>query len=47
MAGIYYALADMWNPGLRYRTTNYSTAEANRLYNEMQQLYDFLSELVV
>ena len=46
MDAIYSALADQWGPGLRYRTTKYSAVEANRLYNEMDELYDFLRELV-
>jgi hypothetical protein len=42
---IYSALVDKWGPSLRYQTARYRPSEANRLYNEMQQLYDFLREL--
>jgi len=47
MAGIYSALVEKWGPSLRYRTARYTTSEANRLYNEIEQLYHFLNELVV
>jgi hypothetical protein len=46
MDAIYSALVDKWGPSLRYRTGKYSTGEANRLYNEMDELYGFLRELV-
>jgi hypothetical protein len=46
MDAIYSALADKWGPSLRYRTAKYSGSEANRLYNEMGELYDFLREIV-
>jgi hypothetical protein len=43
---IYSALADKWGPDLRYRTRAYSAGEAKGLYNEIEELYDFLRELV-
>jgi hypothetical protein len=46
MYAIYSALVDKWGPSLRYWTGSYSAAEANRLYNEMNELYIFLRELV-
>ena len=46
MDAIFSALADKWGPSLRYRTAKYSTEEANRLYNEMDDLYSFFRELV-
>jgi hypothetical protein len=46
MEAIYSALVDEWGPSLRYRTRGYSAVEANRLYNEMNELYGFLRELV-
>jgi len=46
MDAIYSALVDKWGPSLRYRTGKYSANEANRLYNEMDELYSFLRELV-
>ncbi len=46
MDAIYSASADTWGPSLRYRTVKYSAGEANRLYNELSELYDFLRELV-
>jgi len=46
MDAIYSALVDKWGPSLRYRTAKYSSDEANRLYNEMDELYSFLKELV-
>ena len=46
MEAIYSAMVEKWAPSLRYRTGNYSASEANRLYNEMSELYDFLREVV-
>ena len=46
MEAIYSAMVEKWAPSLRYRTGNYSASEANRLYNEMSELYDFFRELV-
>ena len=46
MDALYSALVDRWGPSLRYRTTTYGAVEAKRLYNEIEQLYQFLSELV-
>jgi hypothetical protein len=46
MDAIYSALADKWGPSLRYWAGKYRGGEANRLYNEMNELYDFLRELV-
>jgi hypothetical protein len=46
MEAIYSALVDKWGPSLRYRTGRYSIAEANRLYNEMEELYGFFTEIV-
>jgi hypothetical protein len=46
MDAIYSALVDKWGPSLRYRTGKYSASEANRLYNELDELYSFLRELV-
>lgn len=46
MSALYSALAESWGPSLRYRTTNYAANEAARLYKEMEELYQFLNELV-
>jgi hypothetical protein len=46
MDAIYSDLADHWGPSLRYRTSNFQFQEANRLYNNMVELYRFLRELV-
>jgi len=46
MAGLYFALVDRWGPALRYRTAAYSAGEGEHLFNEMNQLYMFLNELV-
>jgi hypothetical protein len=46
MDAIYSSLVEKWGPGLRYRTAKFSAVEAKRLYNEMDELYDFLRELL-
>jgi hypothetical protein len=46
MDSIYSDLAGNWGPSLRYRTSNYSPQDANRLCNDMDELYRFLRELV-
>ena len=47
IAGIYSALVDQWGPSLRYRTAQFSASEANKLYKEIQQLYQFLKEIAL
>jgi hypothetical protein len=46
MAALYSGLADSWGPTIRYRTSTYAATQAKRLFNEMNQLYAFLIELV-
>jgi hypothetical protein len=43
---IYSAIVDQWGPSLRYRTSNYSETEANRLYNQIKELCLFFRDLV-
>jgi hypothetical protein len=45
MYDLFSALAEQWGPELRYRTKSYGTGEALQLYNELQELYQFLREL--
>ena len=47
MYAVYSALANVWGPSLRYQTQNYSENEAKQLYNQMNQLYKFLQDLVI
>ncbi len=46
MAALYSALDESWGRFLRYRTVKYAPNEAARLYKEMEELYQFLNELV-
>ena len=46
MDALYSALVDRWGPSLRYSTATYSPNDANRLYTDMEQLYQFFTELV-
>ncbi len=46
MYALYQALADQWGPALRYRTRPIGKTEAERLYRELEELYQFVSELV-
>jgi HEPN domain-containing protein len=46
MAALYFALTDSWGPTIRYRTSLYPANQAKQLFNEMNQLYAFLNELV-
>jgi hypothetical protein len=43
---LYFALAERWGPSLRYSSKKYSAREAELLYNEMEELYRFLADLV-
>jgi integrase len=45
MFDLFCALAERWGPALRYRTKSYRAGEALQLYNELQELYQFLREL--
>jgi hypothetical protein len=46
IATIYAALSELWGPELRYRTKSFGPREGGKLYNEMEELYQFLKELV-
>jgi hypothetical protein len=45
MFDLFCALAERWGPALRYRTKSCRAGEALQLYNELQELYQFLREL--
>jgi hypothetical protein len=45
MFDLFSALAEQWGPELRYRTKSYGAGKALQLYNELQELYQFLREL--
>jgi HEPN domain-containing protein len=46
MFDLYSALEDRWGPSLRYQTNPYQRKRALQLYNEFNELYEFLRELI-
>jgi hypothetical protein len=41
---LYSSLVERWGPALRYRTMEYPSPAAERLYNEIGELYQYLRE---
>ena len=44
---LFSEFADKWGPGLRYRTTAISMTEASRLYQQTEQVYNWINENLV
>ena len=44
---IYIERADRWSPGLRYQTKALMQADAKRLYDSMELLYDWIVEQTI
>jgi hypothetical protein len=43
---LYCSLEEQWGPSLRYRTARFPQREAERLYNEIGEFYQYLREFI-